>query len=193
MISFINKLKNKLKIWFVAILFSAIFVWWISFAANDLLWQVVHPAKNQDNLINAWENVNTVWKNFFEWSFEVWIDGNWVSGQNSPSIIVKVTRLLLTLVITLSVTMILYNGMMYIIQTWQWKEWKSLMKNIIYIVVGILISLFIVIIITLIQSVPRTISSELETERNNKTDNNAVEGESKWIRRTDIRDKILLR
>jgi hypothetical protein len=37
-------------------------------------------------------------------------------GKQAP-IIVKVTKLLLILVVTLSVTMILYNGMMYIIQS----------------------------------------------------------------------------
>lgn len=92
-----------------------------------------------------------------------------------PPIIVKVTKLLLILVIALSVTMILYNGMMYIIQTWQWKEWKSLMKNIALIVVGILISLFSVVIIRLIQSIPWTIDQELISESGNETDNNALE------------------
>jgi hypothetical protein len=57
--------------------------------------------------------------------------------------------------------MILYNGMMYIVQTWQWKESKSLMKNVALIVVGILISLFSVVIIRLIQSIPWTLDDEL--------------------------------
>ncbi len=86
-----------------------------------------------------------------------------------PSMVVKVTKLLLILVVALSVTMILYNGMMYIIQTWQWQEWKSL-KNIIWIVVGILISLFSVVIIRLIQSVPWTLDDELISESGNTTD-----------------------
>jgi hypothetical protein len=73
--------------------------------------------------------------------------------------------------VTLSVTMILYNGMMYIIQSWQWKDSKSLMKNIVLIVVGILISFFSVVIIRLIQSIPWTLDEELKSENGNKTDN----------------------
>lgn len=86
----------------------------------------------------------------------------WVNVDAKSSVIVKVTKLLLILTVALSVTMILYNGMMYIIQTWQWKEWKSLMKNIALIVVGILISFFSVVIIRLIQSIPTTLDDTEE-------------------------------
>jgi uncharacterized protein involved in cysteine biosynthesis len=68
----------------------------------------------------------------------------------------------LMLVITLSVTMILYNGIKYIVETWQWKDSKSLMKNVVYIVVWILVSLFSIIIITLLRSVPTTIEEWVE-------------------------------
>jgi uncharacterized membrane protein YcjF (UPF0283 family) len=80
----------------------------------------------------------------------------WVGIGSKPSTIVRITRMLLVVVIALSVTMILYNWMMYIVETWQWKDWKSL-KNIAYIVAGILIALFSVIIIRIIESIPSTI------------------------------------
>lgn len=91
------------------------------------------------------------------WQHE-WVD--FEAGQQAP-MIVKVTKLLLILTVALSVTMILYNGMMYIIQTWQWKEWKSLIKNVALIVVGILIAFFSVVIIRLIQSIPTSLEEEL--------------------------------
>ena len=69
---------------------------------------------------------------------------------------------ILILTIALSVTMILYNGMIYIIETWQGKEWKSLVKNVIFIVVWILIALFSSVIIILIQSIPETLDEELK-------------------------------
>lgn len=90
------------------------------------------------------------WK--YEYDLEVYA---WLSKE--PSLIVKITRMLLVLTIALSVTMILYNGMMYIIKTWQWKEGKDVIKNIAYIVVWILIALFSVIIIRVIQSIPSTL------------------------------------
>ena len=79
------------------------------------------------------------------------------------------------LTVALSVTMILYNGMMYIIQTWQGKEAKDLTKNITLIVVWILVWLFSVVIITLLQSVPTTLNKELGTDWGNSTDNRVVE------------------
>lgn len=224
-----NKIKNWLKIWLLAFFVSMFFLWWVSYGANDLLRQLFDPAVETNNIIDMWENVNTVWQNVFEWSYDITLldvesirkvvktdnNGNllchwlgdvpevvcpqecsYISDDNkktckkqrirnleveawggitkSPSIIVKVTRLLLTLVITLSVTMILYNWLIYIVQTWQWKEWKSLVKNIVYIVIWIVLSLFSVVIITIIQSVPETIDKEVTQERNNRTDNDAV-------------------
>lgn len=96
-------------------------------------------------------------------SFEVNL-GAWYEVQ--PSLVVKVTRMLLILTITLSVTMILYNGMMYIIKTWQWKEWKDVIKNIAYIIIWILIALFSVIIVRIIQSIPSTIANGEELPTN---------------------------
>ena len=57
--------------------------------------------------------------------------------------------------------MILYNWMIYIMETGQWKEWKSLVKNVVLIVVWILVALFSVVIITLIQSTTTTLNNEL--------------------------------
>lgn len=145
----ISKLKfyilNLMGILFVLPFFFG----WTSHAANDLLQQVMEPSKYFGTIFNLWENVNTVGNKVFKWSFE--ISEKWISRK--PSLIVKITKLLLQLTIALSVTMILYNGLSYIIQTWQWKEWKSLVKNVVLIVVWILVSLFSAIIITLIQSI----------------------------------------
>ena len=192
MINFSKKLKNILKFWLLFILVFPFFMWWVSFGVNDLLRQIMEPAIYTDNIIDMWGNVNSVWKNVFEWSLEVGLDVESgsvdVYSQRKPSIIVKITRLLLILVITLSVTMILYNWMTYIIQTWQWKESKDLIKNIIYIVVWIIISLFSVIIITIIQSVPKTIDEEVRKDIDNRTDNESLEWDKTYLR--DILNNI---
>jgi len=235
-----NKIKNILRVWLLSLLAFPFLFWWISCSADDLLRQLFEPAIQTDNIIDMWENVNTVWENFFEWSIDIdlldvdtdlrfaigevvrddhgnplcgwgwkkktrpcpeecqivsednkekcrkewkrdFIEASYIEASGgisrSPSLIVKATRLLLLLTITLSITMILWNGMSYIIQTWQWKEWKNLVKNIIYIVVWIFIALFSVIIITIIQSVPTTIENEVKVEADNKTDNDATQNE----------------
>lgn len=155
--AFLSKFKKNAKyLLFIAIL-SVPFLWCFSSAADDLLYQLIEPAYQWKTIITIWKNVNTVWSSIIEWSTVVTLEGT----RPWPSIIVKVTRILLSFVVALSITMILYNGMIYIIQTWQWKDSKDLTKNIAYIVAWILIALFSVVIITLIQSVPKTVDEEL--------------------------------
>lgn len=170
---FFNSIQNYVKYLVLILLVTPFFFWWFSHAVDDLLRQLFVPAKSNDTIINLGDNVNTVWNKVIKWSTEIGFD--WVS--KSPSIIIKVTRLLLILVVALSVTMILYNWLTYIIQTWQWKEWKGLIKNVILIVVGILVALFSVVIINIIQSIPTTIDTELQKERDNESDNKALKWE----------------
>ena len=242
-----NNIKNILKICLWSLMIFPFLLWWVTFAVNDLLRQLMNPAIESDTIIDMWENVSTVWKNVFEWSIDITIldvenirkvvktdgDGNllchwswwdevvcpaecsqisednkktckkqrvkeldadvWGGITRSPSIIVKTTRLLLLLTITLSITMILWNWMSYIIQTWQWKEWKNLVKNIVYIVIWILIALFSVIIITVIQSVPATIEKEINVEYDNTTDNDAVDDREALIRKWKKKQRELVR
>lgn len=169
---FINKIKFSIVYWVISFLALPFFFGWFSDAASDLLRQIMEPSKRDGSIIDIWENVTTVWNNVFKNPTEIGTDG----VGKKWSIIVRITRLLLILTIALSVTMILYNGMIYIIQTWQWKEWKSLMKNVILIVIWIFVSLFSVVIINLIQSIPTTLEKELLEETNNQTDNNVLRG-----------------
>ena len=168
-------IKNKLKIWLLSLFVLPFLVGWVSYGASDLLHQIMKPSIDKDLTIDIWENRDTVWKRFFKESTRFGIDRDGIPAWKTPSIIVKVTRLLLIIVIALSVTMILYNGMKYIIDTWNGKEWKSLIKNVVYIVIGILIALFSVVIITLIQSVPTTLDKETNRNSNNDIDNKFVE------------------
>jgi len=91
---------------------------------------------------------------------EILDDAVKINAERESSLIVRLTSYFLKLVIAISITMILYNGMMYIIETWNGKEWKSLVKNVVYIVVWILIALFSVVIITIIQSAWTSINKE---------------------------------
>ena len=174
--SFIGNIINKLKYWLLALLLVPFLAWFVN-AADDLLRQMMQPAVEEKITIDIWKNVNRAWQNVFEgWTV--------VGGkiQRRPSLIVKITRFILTLVVALSVTMILYNGMVYIIQTWQWKEWKSLVKNVVYIVIWILVSLFSITIITLLQSVSTTLEEEAKVDWSRDDDDNIVYTEDKkWF------------
>lgn len=170
---------NKLKYWLLALFLVPFFVWFTN-AANDLMRQIMQPAIDNSSTIDLWESVDAVWQNVFEHWHEIDIlDG---TSQKVPSLIVKATRFLLSLVVALSVTMILYNGMTYIIQTWQWKEWKSLVKNVVYIVIWIIISLFSITIITLLQSISTSLDKETKVDWNRDDDDKIVYTEdSKWL------------
>lgn len=172
----LRKVLSKLKYWLLALLLAPFLAWFVN-ADDDLMRQIMEPTINEKMTIDIWRHVNRVWQNVFEgWTM---VDGK---IQRRPSLIVKITRFLLTLVVALSVTMILYNGMIYIIQTWQWKEWKSLVKNVVYIVIWILISLFSITIITLLQSVSTTLDEEAKVDRSRDDDNNIVYTEDKkWF------------
>lgn len=165
-----RQIKKNIKYYLFALVAIPFLFGSFSGAVNDLLWQAMQPSYNDKNISQIWKNVDTVWNAVIQW---------WVS-KSAPSIIIKVTRLLLSLTIALAVTMILYNGMMYIVKTWQWKDWKDLTKNVAYIVVWILIALFSVVIITIIRSVPKTLDEELIEDYNNSQDNGAMN--SKWER-----------
>lgn len=116
-----------------------------------------------------------------QWKYESVEVGLEAGVEKQPSLIVKVTRMLLILTIVLSVTMILYNGMMYIVKTWQWKEGKDALKNIAYIIIWILIALFSVLIIRIIQSIPSTLADKNELEANGyELDKAALSQNNKW-------------
>lgn len=120
-----------------------------------------------------------------QWKYTWW--GSIGAGiEKEPSMIVKITRMLLILTITLSVTMILYNGMMYIIKTWQWKEGKDVIKNIAYIIIWILIALFSVIIVRIIQSIPSTLANEEELPESTYEQDKAAISQGNWDKRVGV-------
>ena len=165
MIKIFNKTKKFVIYWSVIFFWYLFLFSWATKAQDDLMWQLIEPAYLQETIISNGKNVNTVWDNILMWGTEVDISLDGVDANEKPSMIVKITKFLLVLTITLAVTMILYNGMIYIIQVWQGKDSKDLTKNIAYIVIWILIALFSVVIITLIQSIPSTLwkTEELPT------------------------------
>lgn len=187
----LGRFVNKLKYWLLALSSLPFLCPWFIYA-DDLMYQVMQPAFYEGTNIDLWKSVNRVWRNVFKGKSEFSVDkwGIWL--KQGPSIIVKVTRVLLSLVVALSITMILYHWMMYIIQTWQWKEWKNLIKNVVYIVIWIVISLFSVTIITLLQSVSKTFEEETQIDWSRDNDGKIIYNDNRyWIRFPDLYWKFL--
>ena len=76
-----------------------------------------------------------------------------VDFSKRPSLIISITKFLLRMTMVLAVTMIIYNGVMYIIKASKWENPKEILNTILYIGIGILLALFSVIIIRLISSI----------------------------------------
>jgi hypothetical protein len=81
--------------------------------------------------------------------------GDWNVGVLSTQepLLIRITKWLLRITIVLSISMVIYNGVGYIIESAKWGEVKDATKNIMLIVWGILLALFSLVIINLLRSV----------------------------------------
>lgn len=89
---------------------------------------------------------NVLWG---DWKVEVFV--------TEAPLIVRIAKFLLRITMVLAVTMVIFNGIMWIIESSKWAEVKDAKKNITLIIVWILIALMSLGIINLISSI--TISS----------------------------------
>lgn len=165
--SFVQSIKNNFKYWFMILLWVPFLFWWV-FANDCMEWEdlircITRPAFEKDTMIDMGKTVSTVWSTVLWWWTEITIDFDPDTDviQSKQSVIVKVTKFLLSIVVAIAVTMILWNWIKYIIETGNWKESKELIPNLIYIVVWIILALFSVTIITIIQSIWHTLEEEL--------------------------------
>lgn len=87
----------------------------------------------------------------------LWWDQDVPVLTSEPPLIVRIAKFMLRMTMVLSVTMVIFNGVMRIIESSKGGEVKDAKKNITLIIVGILISLMSLGIINLISSI--TVSS----------------------------------
>ena len=124
--------------------------------AQDLLESSFQPAMVNDTIVNLWNGKNAIGNEVFR----PWINitlGGWPIVSSSTPLIVRITKFLLRITMVLAVTMVIFNGIMWIIESSKWAEVKDAKKNITLIIVGILIALMSLGIINLISSI--TVSS----------------------------------
>lgn len=132
---------------------------WVWLDANLLKWCVVNEQKIlikavQKQMSDAWFN----WTESVFCTDVLW--GTWEDQViNAPEtttqapFIVRIAKRLLRLTIVLSITMVIYNGVMYIVESAKWGEVKNATKNIMLIVWWILVALLSLGIINLISSI----------------------------------------
>lgn len=116
-------------------------------------------------LINSDEIEKQIDESWYQWDSKsfcqdiLWgdMDISAFDSEKQAPLIVRITKFLLRMTIVLAITMVLYNGILWIIESAKWGDVKDAKDNILYIVGGILLALSSVAIINLISSV--TLSS----------------------------------
>ncbi len=133
---------------------------WVGVSVNILPWCIVNWNKmSQSDITTQMTNLQYQGSDTSFCTSILW--GTWdnpiISTTTEAPLIVRITKFLLRMTMVLAVTMIIYNGIMYIIESAKWSDVKDAKQNIIFIVVWILIALMSLWIINLISSV--TVSS----------------------------------
>jgi len=128
--------------------------------AEDLLEQAFAPAKTYQTITDLWNTKNAVGNEIFVSSIQSQDSlGNWnvpAITQQEP-LLIRIAKWFLRITIVLSITMVIYNGVGYIVESAKWGEVKNATKNIALIVGGVLLALFSLVIINLLRSL--TLSS----------------------------------
>lgn len=131
---------------------------WVNIQNNVGQWCFVNNERVGNNDLDT-----QMWAYNYTWSREDfcsdvlgWDRDTTVLKTEAP-LIVRIAKFLLRITMVLAVTMVIFNGIMWIIESAKWAEVKDAKKNITLIVVGILIALMSLGIINLISSL--TVSS----------------------------------
>lgn len=129
---------------------------------GDLMQQAFCVANRKDTIIDVWHTANAVGNEVIKGSTKISIGwSKFFDVSKNESIIMRITKFILMLTIVLSVTMIILNGIQYIIKSWNGEDPSKSRTNLIYIVVGIILALFSVVIVNLLRSVGESTLKEI--------------------------------
>ncbi len=156
--------------------------------AQDLMEQAFSTARSYDTIVDLWNTKDAVWNEVLRESVTVWVNNNnmwqwcFINWQHTPvnetqcaeqwwdwniqamnvwskaPLLVRITKFLLRMTIVLSVTMIIFTSVKYLIEVLSGKDWKSAAakKDIMRVAGGVIIALMSVGIINLIVSIPKS-------------------------------------
>ena len=122
---------------------------------SDIMSEVFQPSKERQGVIYIWDDKQTVWHSLLRkssWSsFWSWF------YQEAP-LIVKIVYIILRLTVVLSITMIIFYGIKFMIQVFNWSELKSATakKDLINVLIWLLIAMFSITAITLVTSLAKS-------------------------------------
>lgn len=140
------KIFSLLSVILLSILTFSCFCNW-----DDIMEKVFQPIKN--NIIYIWDSPSSVWKRILKEKTEI----GWLSYDTNDPLIVRIVKFILNMTVVLSVTMVIYYSVKFMIQIFKWNDLKSIgaKKDLINLIIWLLIALFSITIIELAISIPK--------------------------------------
>lgn len=137
------------------ILVTPLFTYFSYCVWGDLLYDIFQWAREKNTVIDLWDNKSDVWHTVLRESrsYSIW---TWFY-ENAP-LIVKLVKLILWATVVLSVTMVIYYGVKFMVQVFGWNDYKSASakKDLINLFIWLLIALFSITAVTLVISIPKS-------------------------------------
>lgn len=138
-------------VWLFSFLSSNICLW-----AEDLMEKAFTPAREYDTIVDMWNTKNAVGNEVLKDGVSVSVsfekDKDLISADRKTPLIVRITKFLLRITVVLAITMVIYSGINYILQSTSGGDTKWSTKNIALIVWWLVLALMSLAIIQLINS-----------------------------------------
>ncbi len=158
--------KKFLKHIFQSIFVLCMFFWCISVGFwDDLLSKAFSKALHNDYVIDIGNSKKYVGQSLTRSqtsskleSLKFWEKENW-KKKNNPPLLVRIAKILLRFTVAISVTMIIYNAILYGIKVIWWDDYKSKesIKKLAYVWLGLVLALSSIILINIIRSIATTV------------------------------------
>lgn len=127
-------------------------------AASDILEKVIQPSKQYDQIINLGNNKTAVGNEVFrEWTSVNVSLTEWISATQKEPLIVRITKRLLRITVAISISMIIFIGIRFILAGVNGANFQDVIKDMTNLIIWLILALSSVSIIWLIQSI--TLSS----------------------------------
>ena len=146
------KLFKQNRIFKLLFLFVLPISTFFSCVLGDIMEQVFDPV--QDNIIYIWEKPADVWRTVLQKQTEA----SWLSINTEEPLIVRIVKFILKMTVVLSVTMVIFYGVKFMVQVIKWSDLKSASakNDIINLIIWLLIALFSITAVELIVSIPKS-------------------------------------
>ena len=132
-------------------IFSNIFVFW----NWDILSDVFDPVNQRGSIIYIWNSKDDVWHSVLR---EGTSYSRWTWFYQKAPLLVKFVKIILRITVVLSITMIIFYSIKFMLQVFGWSELKSATakKDLINVLIWLLIAMFSITAITLVTSLAKS-------------------------------------